>query len=169
MYLYGYINRAPIQRLDLRHLQRGRQTLLELVSLVGVLHAERVQVAGAPHLELGGSVRRLLDFHRASVLAARRQQEFLDLLDSLRLQVVKEFASEGESEETRDATTTTTATATATPAGKQARRARRSAVPRSTRPPAVENVLRQTDKFLMPSLCRSRAVSGQTRALRSRV
>ena len=61
-----------------------RQALLELVGLVGVGDAERVQVAAAAHLELGHA-RRLLDLDRPRVLAARGDQELLDLVDLLRL------------------------------------------------------------------------------------
>ena len=66
---------------------RGRtwwEGLLELVGLVGVEDAERVEVPGAAHLELDG-VLGPLDPHRPRVLPARRQQEVLDLVDLLRL------------------------------------------------------------------------------------
>jgi hypothetical protein len=61
-----------------------REGLLELVGLVGVEDAEGVEVAGAAHLELDG-VLGPLDPHRPRVLAPRRQQEVLDLVDLLRL------------------------------------------------------------------------------------
>ena len=90
---FDYINRdttiitarLDLALSDLSHLERRRQGLLELVSLVAVLDAQGVQVPGAPDLELGGTVARLLDLHGAGVLAARREQELLDLFDSLRL------------------------------------------------------------------------------------
>ena len=69
---------------DLHHLKSRGQRLLELGRLIGVLHAERVQVLGAAHLELGHT-RRLLDLHRPGVLAARGVKEVLDFVDLLRL------------------------------------------------------------------------------------
>lgn len=65
---------------------RGRtwwEGLLELVGLVGIEDAERVEVPGAANLELDG-VLGPLDPHRPRVLPARRQQEVLDLVDLLR-------------------------------------------------------------------------------------
>lgn len=79
---------------NLRHLERRRQGLLELVSLVVVLDAEGVQIPGAPDLELGGAVGRLHNLDGAGVLAARREQELLDLFDSLRLR--RRGGAEGE-------------------------------------------------------------------------
>ncbi len=74
-------------------LTRG-QGLLELVSLVGVGHAEGVEVARAADLELG-HVAGLLDLHRPGVLAARRKEELLDLLNLLRLRERKGKRKEG--------------------------------------------------------------------------
>lgn len=62
----------------------GRERLLELVGLVGVVDAEGVEVPGAAHLELDGALGPL-DPHRPRVLPPRRQQEVLDLVDLLRL------------------------------------------------------------------------------------
>jgi len=70
--------------LDIDHLKARRQGLLELVRLVGVRHAERVQVLGAAHLELGHA-RRLLDLDGSRILAARGVQEVLNFANLLRL------------------------------------------------------------------------------------
>ena len=69
---------------DLHHLKSRGQRLLELGRLIGVLHAERVQVLGAAHLELGHA-RRLLDLHRSRILPARRVQEVLNFANFFRL------------------------------------------------------------------------------------
>jgi hypothetical protein len=61
-----------------------RQRLGELVSLLGIRHAERVQVLGAADLELDDLVG-LLDLHRAGVLSARLLKEIADVGDLLRL------------------------------------------------------------------------------------
>jgi hypothetical protein len=66
---------------ELRDITEG---LLELVGLVGVVDAERVEVPGAAHLELDGALGPL-DPHRPRVLAPRRKQEVLDLMNLLRL------------------------------------------------------------------------------------
>ena len=70
--------------LDLLDGQTRGQGLLELVRLVGVVDAQRVQVLRAPHLELGARPG-LLDLDAARILTARRQEEILDLVDLLRL------------------------------------------------------------------------------------
>ena len=57
---------------------RGKR-LLQLVSLVPVRHAERVQVARAPHLELR-DVASLLDLDAPCILAPCREKEVLDCL-----------------------------------------------------------------------------------------
>ena len=62
----------------------GRKRLLELVGLVRVGNAERVQVLGAADLELGDPVA-LLDLDALRVLSARRQEELLDVVDLLGL------------------------------------------------------------------------------------
>jgi hypothetical protein len=58
--------------------------LLQLVSLLGVIHAQRVEVLGATDLELDG-VLAPLDPHRAGILPPRSEKEILDLVDLLRL------------------------------------------------------------------------------------
>ena len=65
-------------------LTRG-QGLLELVSLVGVSHAQGVEVAAAADLELG-DITSLLDLNRPSVLPASGKEELLDFLNLLGLQ-----------------------------------------------------------------------------------
>ena len=62
----------------------GRQRLLELVCLVVVLHAQRVQELGAADLELGHRPR-LLDLNRLGVGSARGQKELFDFHDLARL------------------------------------------------------------------------------------
>ena len=69
--------------LDVLDRQARRQRLLQLVGLLEVLHAERVEVLAAAHLEFD-NVLRLLDLDGLGVLPARRQQEVLDLADLLR-------------------------------------------------------------------------------------
>lgn len=57
---------------------------MSLLAFVGVVDGERVEVMGAAHLELDGTLGPL-DPHRPRVLAPRRQQEVLHLVDLLRL------------------------------------------------------------------------------------
>lgn len=61
------------------------QRLLKLVGLVGVSHAEGVEVAAAADLELG-HITSLLDLNRPGVLPAGGKEELLDLLNLLGLQ-----------------------------------------------------------------------------------
>ena len=99
------------------------QTLLELLRLLGVIQRERVEVTGAPNLELGlglaaGNARRnLLDArgceeegdglrreykrrewntHTLGVLAARNVDELLDVTDLLRLPETVDQSAGGE-------------------------------------------------------------------------
>jgi hypothetical protein len=60
------------------------QRLLELLGLVGVSHAQGVQVLAAADLELSLAPS-LLDLHRPRILPARGQEELLDLLNLLGL------------------------------------------------------------------------------------
>lgn len=78
------IRRPSLTSLDLLDGQTRGQGLLELVRLVGVVDAQRVQVLRAAHLELGARPG-LLDLHALRILAARREEEILDLVDLLRL------------------------------------------------------------------------------------
>lgn len=73
-----------IYLVDRLALEAGREALLELVSLLGVLDDQRVQVLRAAHLELERPAVLLLDCHATRVLAARRDQEVLDLEHLLR-------------------------------------------------------------------------------------
>jgi hypothetical protein len=60
------------------------QRLLQLVSLVGVLHTQGVQVPAAADLELCDSAC-LLDLHGLGILPTGCQKEVLDLVNLLRL------------------------------------------------------------------------------------
>lgn len=60
--------------------------MLQLVSLLSVEHAERVEVLGAPNFELHG-ILAPLDFHRAGILPSCSKEEILDLMDLLRLRI----------------------------------------------------------------------------------
>lgn len=62
----------------------GGETLLQLVGLVQVRHAQGVEVLATPHLELH-TVVRLLDLDGLGILPPRGEEEILDLLDLLRL------------------------------------------------------------------------------------
>jgi hypothetical protein len=62
----------------------GRKGLLQLLSLVGIVDAEGVEVFRAANFELCATAR-LLDAHCPGVLPSRRQQEVFDLPDVLRL------------------------------------------------------------------------------------
>ncbi len=64
------------------------ERLLELLCLVGIRHAERVEVLGAADLELGDTTS-LHDLNRPCVLAARSQEEVLDLMNLLGLKKKK--------------------------------------------------------------------------------
>ena len=70
------------------HVEPRGQRLLQLARLLGVGDDERVEVARAADLELGRAVGGLLDADGASVLAAGREEEVLDLVDLLRLRFV---------------------------------------------------------------------------------
>jgi hypothetical protein len=59
--------------------------LLQLVGLLGVIHAQRVEVLGATNLELD-SILAPLDPHRAGILPPCGEKEVFDLVDLLRLQ-----------------------------------------------------------------------------------
>ena len=71
-------------RLDVLDEQTRGKGLLELLRLVGVVHAQGVEVLGAPHLELGLGPG-LLDLHRLRILATGGEEEILDLVDLLGL------------------------------------------------------------------------------------
>jgi hypothetical protein len=58
---------------------------LQLLNLVGILHAKSVQETTAADLKFGDAVLVLLDAHLLSVLAAGSNQETLDLMQLLRL------------------------------------------------------------------------------------
>jgi hypothetical protein len=66
-----------------------RQRLLQLVCLLRIGDAKRVQVLATPDLELGHGLR-LLDLHRLRILPPRGQEEVLDLADLLRLRTARE-------------------------------------------------------------------------------
>jgi hypothetical protein len=60
--------------------------LLQLVCLLSIEDAERVQVLGAAHLELD-NILAPLDLHWAGILPPRGEEEVLNLMDLLRLQI----------------------------------------------------------------------------------
>ena len=62
---------------------RGER-LRQLISLLGVSNAKGVEVTAAPNLKLGDGLR-LLDLHRAGVLAARLLEKVADVVDLFRL------------------------------------------------------------------------------------
>ena len=66
--------------------------MLQLVGLVSVGHAERVEILGAADLELGDTVA-LLDLDALRVLPTSGKEELLDVVDLLRLR-----AERGDSE-----------------------------------------------------------------------
>ena len=61
----------------------GGQRLLQLVGFFGVEDAEGVEVLGAPDFELD-DILGALDLDAPGVLAPRRQEEVLDLINLLR-------------------------------------------------------------------------------------
>ena len=58
--------------------------MLQLLSLLEVIHTERVEILGAADLELDDPLA-LLDIDRASILPSRCEKEVLDLVNLLRL------------------------------------------------------------------------------------
>lgn len=61
-----------------------RERLLQLVSLLLVRHAKRVEILGATNLELDNTFA-LLDPHRACIFPSCSDDEIFDLVDLLRL------------------------------------------------------------------------------------
>jgi len=108
--------------------------LLELRRLVAIRHAQRVQVLGAAHLELGHP-RGLLDSHALRILSARSEQEILNFHNLLRLHRRKTHTHTSSSVRALSSSNVAGVTLTQDRVGAQPRRSTASRDP-STRAPA---------------------------------